>query len=85
MSMQPTAPEASQNTFGLLAMILGIASIPLVFCFTMGLSFGGAAIVFGVFGLRSHRQGRATNRGQSIAGIACGAAGATAVIVLIII
>lgn len=83
--MQPTTPEASQNTFGLLAMILGIASIPLVFCFTMGLPFGVAAIVFGSLGLRSHRQGRATNRGQSIAGIACGAVGATAVTVLILL
>lgn len=83
--MQPTAPEASQNTFGLLAMALGIASIPLVFCFTLGLPFGVAAIGFGVLGLRRYEQGRATNRGQSITGIACGAVGATAVTVLIII
>jgi hypothetical protein len=83
--MHPTPPEASQNTFGLLAMVLGIASIPLIFVFTLGLPFGVAAIVFGVLGLRSYRQGSADNRGQSITGIVCGAIGAGSLIILIII
>lgn len=84
--MQPTTPPPAggpSNTLGLLALILGIASIPLVLCYALGLPVGIAAIVLGVLGLRQARLGRASNRGQALAGLVCGAVGTLAMVVII--
>ena len=54
-------------------MILGIASIPLVCCFYIGVPVGIAAVVLGFMGKQKADQGLATNRGMAMAGLICGA------------
>lgn len=68
-------PQGQQNTLGLVAMILGIASVPLVCCH-LGLPLGIAAIVTGWLGKQKADQGLASNGGQALAGLVCGAIGA---------
>nr|WP_230519583.1 DUF4190 domain-containing protein [Salinispora arenicola] len=71
----PPFPAGQQNTLGLIAMILGIASVPLVCCH-LGLPLGIAAMVTGWLGQQKVEQGLAGNRGQALAGLICGAIGA---------
>ncbi len=68
-------PAGKQNNLGLLAMILGIASVPLACCY-LGLPAGIAAMVTGWLGQQRVEQGLADNRGQALAGMICGAIGA---------
>jgi hypothetical protein len=82
--MQPTQPpdqgqpagEKPSNGLGLTSMILGIASIPLACCFGLGFLPGVAAVVLGFLGKKKADSGEATNRGQAMAGLICGAIGA---------
>jgi hypothetical protein len=71
---QPPYPGGPQNTQGLVAMILGIAAIPLLCCFSLGLPLGIAAAILGYLGLNKAKAGLATNRGQALTGLICGAA-----------
>lgn len=79
----PPAPGYSQgaystpagepsNTMGLVSMILGIAAIPTLCCFGLGIPLGVAAIVLGLLGKNKADQGLASNRGQAQAGFICG-------------
>jgi hypothetical protein len=72
---QPPVPGQQQNnTLGLLAMIFGIAGIPLAICIALlGILLGGAAVVLGILGMRRVAEGRASNRGMALAGVICGA------------
>ncbi|MDO3702469.1 hypothetical protein Q3W71_12365 [Micromonospora sp. C28SCA-DRY-2] len=88
----PTYPSAGypqsqgqQNTLGLVSLILGIASIPLVCCFYLGIPVGIAAVVTGYLGKQKATQGLASNAGQAKAGLICGAVGAGLGILLIIL
>lgn len=63
------------NTLGGWALGLGIASI-VANCFYFGLILGVPAIVVGVLGVGAANEGRASNKGLSIAGVATGAIGA---------
>ncbi|NLU76976.1 hypothetical protein HCA58_00920 [Micromonospora sp. HNM0581] len=78
MSMYPNAgfsgAQGQQNTLGLIAMILGIASIPLSCCH-LGIPLGVAALVTGWLGRQKADQGLAGNSGQAITGLVCGAVG----------
>ncbi|MGH3681898.1 MAG: hypothetical protein ACRDT2_16815 [Natronosporangium sp.] len=47
---QPPRPQ--RNTLGLLALIFGIAALPLMFCFGLALPVGLAAVVLGALSLR---------------------------------
>jgi hypothetical protein len=71
----PLAPptQGNANIFGLLSMIFGIISLPLSLCCFLGVLLGVAGIVLGVIGVIRANAGQATNKGMSIAGIACGA------------
>ena len=69
----PGGPAGSQNTQGLIGMILGIAAIPLACCCGLGIPLGIAGAVLSWFGLQKANQGQATNRGQAMAGLVCGA------------
>ncbi|MBX7265296.1 DUF4190 domain-containing protein [Micromonospora sp. Llam7] len=69
-----TAMPGQQNTLGLVAMIIGIASIPLSCCY-LGVPLGLAALVTGWLGKQKADQGRAGNSGQALAGLVCGAVG----------
>jgi hypothetical protein len=71
----PGAPPQPDNTRGLIGMILGIVSIPVACCAIIGLLTGGAGVVLGGIGLRRVAAGQATNRGQALAGVICGAVG----------
>lgn len=73
------------NTQGLLAMILGIAAIPLLCCFYIGFPLGIAAAVLGYLGKKKADQGLATNRGQAQAGFICGLVAVGLGVVLIIL
>ncbi|QSB15617.1 DUF4190 domain-containing protein [Natronosporangium hydrolyticum] len=57
-------------------MIVGIAAIPLVCCFGFGILAGIVAVVLGFLGKQKADQGLATNRGQALTGIICGAVAA---------
>ena len=63
------------NALGGWALGLGIASI-VANCFYFGLILGVPAIVVGVLGVGAANEGRASNKGLSIAGVATGAIGA---------
>lgn len=78
-------PQGQNNTLGLVSMILGIASIPLVCCFYLGLPVGIAALVTGYLGKQKADQGLATNRGQAMAGLICGGIAVALEILLIVL
>ncbi|QOC90399.1 DUF4190 domain-containing protein [Micromonospora craniellae] len=63
-----------QNTLGLVSMILGIVSIPLVCCY-LGIPLGLAAAITGWMGKQKADQGLASNSGQALAGLICGGVG----------
>ena len=67
-------PGQQQNTLGLVSMIIGIASIPMVCCY-LGIPLGIGALVTGWLGKQKAAQGQADNNGQAIAGLICGAIG----------
>ncbi|MCO1599523.1 DUF4190 domain-containing protein [Micromonospora sp. RHAY321] len=88
----PTYPNAGypqqqgqNNTLGLVSMILGIASIPLVCCLYLGIPVGIAGVVTGYLARQKVAQGQASNAGQAKAGLICGAVGAGLGILLIIV
>jgi serine/threonine-protein kinase len=78
---RPAMPPQN-NTLGLLGMIFGIVGIALAICY-VGVAPGVAGIVLGLLGLKKASEGQATNRGQAIAGIVCGAA-AVAIFLLLL-
>ncbi|MEE6263312.1 DUF4190 domain-containing protein [Plantactinospora sonchi] len=62
------------NTFGLISMILGIISLPILLCCSPLSIIGGvAAIVLGILGRGKASRGEASNPGQALAGLICGA------------
>jgi hypothetical protein len=76
MQPVPMANSRPSNTFGLLSMIFGIISIPLLCCLYIGLPVGIAAVVLGIIGINKANTGEADNKGMSIAGVACGGSAA---------
>ncbi|WP_431972805.1 DUF4190 domain-containing protein [Micromonospora haikouensis] len=78
-------PQGQNNTLGLVSMILGIASIPLVCCLYLGIPLGIAAVVTGYLGQQKAAQGLASNGGQARTGLICGAIGAGLGVLLIIL
>lgn len=82
---QMRAGGQQTDTLGLLSLVLGIASIPLVFCYVLGVPAGLAAIILGAIALRRVRPETAANRWQPIVGIICGAIGVIAVVVVILL
>ncbi len=85
MMPMPGAAAGRSNTFGLLSMIFGIISIPLLCCFYIGLPLGIAAVVLGIVGTNKANRGEADNKGMAIAGIACGAVAAVGGLIVIIL
>lgn len=68
----------------MLSMIFGILGIPLS-CLLIGVPLAVAAIVIGVIAVRKVSAGRASNRGQAIAGISCGVVGVVGFLVVLLI
>jgi hypothetical protein len=79
----PTSSPGQFNTFGLLSLIFGIVSIPMLFCCLVGVPLAIAGVVLGVLGVGKANSGQATNKGMSIAGIACSAGAIVLLIVYI--
>jgi hypothetical protein len=85
MMPAPMAGTGQNNTLGLLSMIFGIISIPLLFCCYIGIPLAIAAIVLGILGMSKANRGEASNKGMSVAGVATGAATVAILLVLIIL
>jgi len=70
-----TPGQGQNNTFGLISMIVGIISIPLVCCWILGVPASIAAIILGIVGRQKASNGEASNGGQALAGLICGGVG----------
>ncbi|RQX16850.1 hypothetical protein DDE19_13620 [Micromonospora ureilytica] len=81
----PQQGQGQSNTLGLVAMILGIASIPLACCAILGIPVGIGALVTGYLGRQKAAQGQASNAGQAKAGLICGAVGVALGIIAVIL
>ncbi|PYC72383.1 hypothetical protein C7C45_07970 [Micromonospora arborensis] len=88
----PTYPNAGypqtqgqNNTLGLVALILGIASIPLACCPLLGIPVGIGGLVTGYLARQKVAQGQASNAGQAKAGLICAAVGVALGIIGIIL
>jgi hypothetical protein len=81
----PGQPQQPQNALGITSLVLGIASFPLLCCFSIGILTGIAAVVTGFLAKGKAEQGLATNRGMAMAGLICGAVAAALGVILIII
>jgi hypothetical protein len=68
-------PTGQANALGIVALVLGIMSIPLGCCGVFGLIVPIPALVCGVLGIKKAQEGRATNKGIAIAGVACAVVG----------
>ncbi|MEU5912335.1 DUF4190 domain-containing protein [Micromonospora sp. NPDC047527] len=77
--------QGQNNTLGLVSMILGIASIPLICCLYLGIPLGIAGVVTGYLAQQKVSQGQANNGGQAKAGLICGAVGAGLGVLLLIL
>lgn len=84
---QPPRPQ--RNTLGLLALIVGVAALPLMFCFGLALPVGLAAVVLGALSLRRPEpeqtadQRWSGNRRQATIGMVCGGLAAFVMLVTI--
>lgn len=67
------------------SMVLGIVSIPMLFCCYIGVITGIAAIVFGAIGTNQAKKGEARGQGMAMAGLICGAVAVVLFIVLIVL
>jgi hypothetical protein len=79
------AGSGQNNVFGILALVLGIVSIPLACCWGIGLLPGGAAAVLGYLGMKKFDQGEGGSRGLSLAGLICGGVGAALSVALFVL
>ncbi|GAB3387174.1 DUF4190 domain-containing protein [Micromonospora halotolerans] len=81
----PTGQGGQNNTLGLVSMILGIVSIPMVCCLYLGIPIGIAGVITGYLAKQKADQGLASNAGQAKAGLICGAVGAGLGILVLIL
>ena len=85
--MNPPATGPSRNLLSLLSLIIGIVSLPLGFCFYIGVIAGIAAVILGIVGLVQIGQsgGVQPGRGLAIGGIVTGAISVILPVCLIVI
>lgn len=75
----PVAPTTSvvvtpENGWGVASLVLGVASLVALLSFILfplAIAAGLVGLILGIIGLVRVDKGRATNRGQSIAGVVC--------------
>ncbi|MGQ4375095.1 hypothetical protein ACN6K9_003033 [Streptomyces sp. SAS_267] len=84
----PVAGPAPSNGLGTAGLVLGIIAAVLFVVWPLAIVLGVLAVIFGLIGGAKARRGEATNPGQALAGVICGAVGlvlAVGVFVLIIV
>jgi hypothetical protein len=74
-------PVQRRNGMGLAAMTLGILSVPLVLIPFLGIVLGILAVVFGILGMKRAARSQATNKGQALTGVICGAVGVVGAVI----
>ncbi|MEU1531313.1 DUF4190 domain-containing protein [Streptomyces fagopyri] len=81
----PALPLPPSNGMGTAGLVLGIISA-VVFClWPVAFVVGVLGVIFGAVGRRRVRRGEATNPGQALAGIICGAVGIALSIGMVVI
>ncbi|NEB80736.1 DUF4190 domain-containing protein [Streptomyces sp. SID14478] len=68
----PTQPS---NGLGIAGMVCGIVAAVLFLLWPIAIISGALGIIFGAIGRGKAKRGEATNPGQALTGIICGAAG----------
>ncbi|MEU6991373.1 DUF4190 domain-containing protein [Streptomyces sp. NPDC046465] len=81
----PAMPMAPANGMGVSALVLGIIAAAGFCLWPLAIVLGILAVIFGAVGRGKARRGEATNGGQALAGIICGAAGIVLGVALLVI
>jgi hypothetical protein len=84
----PLMRPMPSNGMGTAGLVLGIIAAILFVLWPLSIVLGVLAVIFGLIGRAKARRGEATNPGQALAGVICGAVGlvlAVGVFVLIIV
>ncbi|MEU8958298.1 DUF4190 domain-containing protein [Streptomyces sp. NPDC048518] len=81
----PAMPMAPANGMGVAGLVLGIIAAVGFCLWPLAIVVGILAVIFGAIGRRKARRGEATNGGQALAGIICGAAGIVLSIAVLVI
>ncbi|MET9902234.1 hypothetical protein [Streptomyces sp. NPDC006446] len=84
----PVMQPLPSNGMGTAGLVLGIIAAVLFCAWPLAIVLGILAVIFGLIGRGKARRGEATNPGQALAGVICGAVGivlAIALLVLIIV
>ncbi|MGN9761305.1 DUF4190 domain-containing protein [Streptomyces sp. SD31] len=71
----PGMPAMPSNGMGTAGLVLGIISAAIFCLWPVAIILGVLALIFGSIGRGKARRGEATNPGQALAGMICGAAG----------
>ncbi|MEU1333905.1 DUF4190 domain-containing protein [Streptomyces sp. NPDC005865] len=81
----PALPMAPANGMGVTALVLGIIAAVGFCLWPLAIVVGILAVIFGAVGRGKVRRGEATNGGQALAGIICGAAGVVLSVAVLVI
>ncbi|MEU5899178.1 MULTISPECIES: DUF4190 domain-containing protein [Streptomyces] len=81
----PAMPMAPANGMGVTALVLGIIAAAGFCLWPLAIVLGILAVIFGAVGRGKARRGEATNGGQALAGIICGAAGIVLGVALLVV
>ncbi|MET9549702.1 DUF4190 domain-containing protein [Streptomyces sp. NPDC006627] len=81
----PAMPMAPANGMGVTGLVLGIIATVGFCLWPLAIVLGILAVIFGAVGRGKARRGEATNGGQALAGIICGAVGIVLAVVLLVI
>ncbi|MCH0565365.1 DUF4190 domain-containing protein [Streptomyces sp. MUM 136J] len=71
----PGVPVMPSNGMGTAGLVLGILSTVIFCLWPLAIILGILGVIFGAIGRRRADRGQATNAGQALAGIICGAVG----------
>jgi hypothetical protein len=81
----PGMPMAPSNGLGTAGLVLGIIAAVGFCLWPVALACGILAVIFGAIGRGKARRGEATNPGQALAGIICGAVGIALAIAFVVL
>ena len=84
LTAAPPKP-AQEPVWPTIALILGIVSVPMMFCAPISVTTGLAAVVFGVLGLLPATRGAGRQHGMALAGLLCGTLGTVVSVALAVL